>query len=974
MSALVAVLVNLVQNVALWLAALWMYRLLDARLPSAQTHRSASLIGMLAGGIGLLGVAAPVEIAPGIAVDGRMPLVVLAGAWAGPLAAIQAGSLSALYWLLSGGSAAPAGMAISLSGALLGALGWAWWGRQQPLVAPAALMLMGLAGGLISLLWTLALRVDAPVPGWGGLLMLLDYAVAALIFGAAYAYDRRRAALEAELATVRQTQAALRESEERYARLADAAFEGLALSEHGAIVDVNAQLAQLFGYAREELIGMQVEMMVAPESRDLVRRRAQTGYSGAYEHLAQRKDGSIFPVEARGRSIHYHGRPIRLTAVRDISERTTAQQALARSERMFKELVQSINAVVWEADAQTFVFSFVSEQAEKMLGYPVRAWLESASFWVDHIHPDDREGAVNYCLYCTQMLANHEFEYRMIAADGRTVWLRDLVTVVAEDGQPARLRGVMVDITARHQAETDRANSEVRFQTIFEQAALGIALVDMGGILIETNPTLQAMLGYSADELRSMVFADFTHPEDVDADMALFEELAQGKREFYQLTKRYLRKDGQTVWGNLRVSLIHSSQGESQFAIGMVEDITDRKRIEAQYLQAQKMEAVGRLAGGVAHDFNNLLTVILGNCELLLADLGPDQQIGQDVAQIRQAAERAVALTRQLLAFSRKQLLNPTRLDLNMVVANVEGLLRRLIGEDIMLSSRLDPELKPIQADASQIEQVIMNLAVNARDAMPGGGTLIIETANVLLDASCAPVPGAVESGPYCMLAVSDTGYGMDAATQAQIFEPFFTTKVAGKGTGLGLATVYGIVQQSGGCIWVYSELGHGTTFKIYLPQAGVPADGARLDVAPADQALALQDTGTILLIEDDPLVRDLASRVLQTQGYRVLEAGDGASALQIAAQNGPIDVLLTDVIIPGGMSGPQVAEQVHRRHPDLQVLYMSGYTDAAIAHHAGLDPGQALLQKPFTVNGLAQAVWSARRAQEHANATKRDN
>ncbi|HET9223566.1 MAG TPA: PAS domain S-box protein [Roseiflexaceae bacterium] len=1087
MPVIVAVLVNLGQNVALWFAALWIFRLASSHWRFPPSRREALVLGVLAGGLGLLGIAPPVEVAPGIFVDTRAPLIVLAGVWGGPLAAAAAGGLSALAWIWSNGAGVPFGVATSLSLAGLGALIWEGWGRYRLQIAPAALVLLGLGSALVSLVWAAALQAGQAGLGWVAPLMLLVYSIGSLLFGAAFAFDRRRETIDAEPATDRHTEAELRESEERYARLADAAFEGLALSENGVILDANAQLDEMFGYAREELIGMPVEQTVAPESRDLVRRRAQTGYSGPYEHLAQRKDGTIFPVEVRGRAIQYQGRRVRLTAIRDISERTAAQQALiaseqrfraafhasptpqalsqasdgtildvntafeqfigfsrdellgqiaadqpiwsddpapmladlqahgrlanrairlrtrmgairdvnvsiepvqvgdtpgflsvlidvteqlaaeqalARSERMLKELVQSINAVVWEADAQTFVFSFVSEQAEKLLGYPVSAWYESSTFWVEHIHPDDREAAVNYCMYCTQALINHEFEYRMIAADGRIVWLRDLVTVVAEGGAPVRLRGVMVDVTAPHQAEADRASSEVRFQTIFEQATIGIALVNMAGWPIETNSALQEMLGYSADELRSMAFVDFTHPADVDADVALFGELVRGEREFYQITKRYLHKNGQVVWGNLRISLVHGSHGESRFAIGMVEDITERKRIEAQYLQAQKIEAIGRLAGGVAHDFNNLLTVILGNCELLLADLDADEPVGQDVAQIRQAADRAAVLTRQLLAFSRKQLLNPTRLDLNLVVTNVEGLLRRLIGEDIVLISRLDADLHAVQADPSQIEQVIMNLAVNARDAMPGGGTLIIETANAVLDANSASMPGAVESGPYCMLAVSDTGSGMDAVTQARIFEPFFTTKASGKGTGLGLATVYGIVQQSGGCIWVYSELGHGTTFKIYLPQAVESTGDARAGTPAADALPALQDTGTILLLEDDPLVRELASRVLQAQGYRVLEAGDGAAALQIAAQTGAIDVLLTDVIIPGGMSGPQVAGHVQLRHPDLQVLYMSGYTDAAITHHAGLEPGRALLQKPFTVSGLAQAVWKARRAQ----------
>ncbi len=471
------------------------------------------------------------------------------------------------------------------------------------------------------------------------------------------------------------------------------------------------------------------------------------------------------------------------------------------------------------------------------------------------------------------------------------------------------------------------------------------------------------MLGYSADEFSAMTFVDITHPDDVEADWNLFQELLAGARESYQIEKRYVRKDGQVVWGRLTASFVRGGSGEPLFGIGMVEDISERKRIEQQYLQAQKMDAIGRLAGGIAHDFNNLLTIILGSSELVLDELDSRHPLRHDVTAIRESGQRAAALTRQLLAFSRKQVLQPESVNLNMVVARVEQLLRRLIGEDIVLITRPTEELGTVQADPNQLEQVLLNLAVNARDAMPQGGTLIIETANVVLDASYIYARGDVISGPYVLLAVSDTGCGMDRDTQARIFEPFFTTKEAGKGTGLGLATVYGIVQQSGGYIWVYSEVSHGTTFRIYLPQVGAPT---WTSPSAADLEPPAHDTGTILLVEDEPLVRELAGRVLRARGYQVLEAGDGATALRIASEHmARIDVLLTDVVMPGGMSGPQVAERLIAHHPGLAVLYMSGYTDTALAHHAAFEHRPALLQKPFVPAGLLRAVWQVRRVQE---------
>ncbi len=504
----------------------------------------------------------------------------------------------------------------------------------------------------------------------------------------------------------------------------------------------------------------------------------------------------------------------------------------------------------------------------------------------------------------------------------------------------------------RTQAEVALRDSEVRFRAIFEQTAIGIALVDMQGRLIAVNPALTAMIGYSADELHEMSFTTVTHPDDVASDVALFDELMVGTRESYSLQKRYIRKDGQIVWGNLRVSLIRDASGVPQFAIGMAEDVTERKRIEQQYLHAQKMDSIGRLAGGIAHDFNNLLTVIIGNTDILLHEIEKDTLFHHDIAQVRAAADRAAALTRQLLAFSRKQVLAPRIVDLNVVVMGIEPLLKRLIGEHITLLTKLAPDLRSILADPGQLEQVIVNLAVNARDAMPDGGTLILETANTVLDAPLV--------GDYVLLAVSDTGCGMDATIREQIFEPFFTTKEPGKGTGLGLATVYGIITQSGGHIWVYSEVGQGTTFKAYLPQHDTPLPTITERTGEVGTT-STQGDATILLVEDDAGVRDLADRLLCGWGYRVLVATNAQNALRVAAGSpDPIDLLLTDVIMPGGTNGVALAAQLLAIYPTLRVLYMSGYTDMALTSHAVLPLGQTLIMKPFTAQALARAVRAA--------------
>jgi signal transduction histidine kinase/CheY-like chemotaxis protein len=385
------------------------------------------------------------------------------------------------------------------------------------------------------------------------------------------------------------------------------------------------------------------------------------------------------------------------------------------------------------------------------------------------------------------------------------------------------------------------------------------------------------------------------------------------------------------------------------------QEISQRMRLEVQLRQAQKMEAIGRLAGGVAHDFNNLLTVILGYTDLMLAELAPDAPLLPEVQAIQSAGEHAAALTRQLLAFSRQQVLQPELLDLNTVVANLGQLLGRVIGEDIDLITHLGEGLGRVAVDPGQLEQVILNLAVNARDAMPQGGKLTIETARVELDADYAHQHVSVNAGPYVMLAISDTGHGMDADTQAQIFEPFFTTKEAGKGTGLGLATVHGIVHQSGGHIWLYSEPGHGTTFKIYLPQAEQQPTAAR-SLLPS--AIVPHGSETILLVEDNLEVRKLIQRVLSNQRYTVLEASNGEEALWVAQTcPGPIDLVIMDVIMPGGLNGAQVAERLVALHPMLKVLYISGYTDNAIVRHGILETGLVFLQKPFTTDILMRKI-----------------
>jgi nitrogen-specific signal transduction histidine kinase len=389
--------------------------------------------------------------------------------------------------------------------------------------------------------------------------------------------------------------------------------------------------------------------------------------------------------------------------------------------------------------------------------------------------------------------------------------------------------------------------------------------------------------------------------------------------------------------------------------------VTERRRAEEalrhseeQLRQSQKMEAIGRLAGGVAHDFNNLLTVILSYSDVVLADSGHGSHFHEEVSEIRKAGERAAGLTRQLLAFSRRQVLQPKIIDINSVILDLDKMLQRIIGEDIDLMTQLSPDLGKIEADPGQIEQVLMNLAVNARDAMPEGGQITIETANVELSEGYAQLHMAVRPGPHVMLAVSDTGTGMSAETQARIFEPFFTTKPEGKGTGLGLSTIYGIIKQSGGNIWVYSELGKGTTFKIYLPRVRGSAVAPERVVVPRSLSAASE---TVLVVEDDDSVRRLSTTILRKHGYNIIEARSGVEALNIFQEHaGDLHLVITDVVMPQ-MGGRELALRLQKSHPDLKVLYVSGYTDEAIVRHGILHPGTLFLQKPFTPQSLIHKV-----------------
>jgi two-component system cell cycle sensor histidine kinase/response regulator CckA len=636
----------------------------------------------------------------------------------------------------------------------------------------------------------------------------------------------------------------LQESRHRYAVTLNSIGDAvIATDRQGCVTFLNPVAEELTGWRLAEAAGRplaQVFRITNEETRGPVEDPvARVLRQGAVVGLANhtvliRRDGKEVPIDDCGAPIRDDGGTVTgaVLVFHDITERRKAEEERARSQRRYETLVNSVDGIVWEADARTFAFTFVSRQAERLLGYPTERWLTEPTFWRDHIHLADREHVVASWHTATQEKRAYHLRYRMRAAQGNEVWLEDRVNVVIENGVVVALRGVMVDIT-----------QEIR--------------------------------------------------------------------------------------------------------------------LEEQLRQALKMEAMGKLAGGVAHDFNNLITAIISYTDLLLLNLLPGHPLRSDLEEIKQAGWRAAALAHQLLAFGRKQVLQPVLLHLNDVVAGAARMLRRLIGEDVELVTELASELQPVKADRGQLEQVIVNLAVNARDAMPQGGRLTIATADVVLGEAALAAHPDVPPGAYVQLRVSDTGSGMDAQTKAQLFEPFFTTKEEGKGTGLGLAMVHGIIKQSGGHIAVKSSLGQGTTFLIWLPPA-------RREQAPQPAAVALSTTDlpqgkeTVLLVEDEDAIRSLVHRILQESGYTVLDARHPGEALAVSRQHvGPIHLLLTDVVMPE-MAGPELARRLAEERPETRMLFMTGYADRAMAELKVLDRKVRVLGKPFDPLTLTQRVRDA--------------
>ena len=643
-----------------------------------------------------------------------------------------------------------------------------------------------------------------------------------------------------------------------------------------------------------------------------------------------------------------------LVIIEIIARERVAHARSHLNETRYRELVETSQDLVWAFDVDGRI-TFVNQAATRnILGYEASDLVGRP--WVDFVLSEQRPALEAAIARVAQGEPLLHVPVTVIAKDGEPRYLlSNAIPKYEANGTITGMTGTSTDLTERRRQE----DALRLFRSLMEQSADGIMIVDAATHrIVDVNETFCRWLDYSCDELKGVTAEHIVRPQPTRswpewvAEAYRLSQPAAPNASPLVVEVEYQRRDGAAIPREVGVQYV-AMHGRALVVV-VARDVTERKRLELQLQQAQKMEGIGRLAGGIAHDFNNVLTAIVGYTEMARASLPPRHSAVEDLGEVRRAAERASALTRQLLAFARKQIIEPQVVSINDLLDGVHAMLKPLLGEDIVVNVLTSSDLWHVNVDPNQFHQIAMNLALNARDAMPSGGTLTFETANVVLGAEYAYQHPDVTPGEYVRLAVSDTGEGMDEQVRRHIFEPFFTTKDLGRGTGLGLATTHGIVRQSGGHIWLYSEPGQGTTFKVYLPRA---TDGVTHAAPHGEPRSAPSGVETVLVVEDEAMVRRFAVIALDRLGYHALEAADGRSALEAAAEfAGQIDLLFTDVVMPH-MNGQELAERIREVQPGVRVLYASGYTDNTIVHHGVLTPGVAFLQKPYTMLELSAKV-----------------
>lgn len=737
----------------------------------------------------------------------------------------------------------------------------------------------------------------------------------------------------------------------------------VAESPSGRLVSVNAQMTSIFrmpfapapDLKSHEWIGFRENgTRLTALEWPLARTVITSLPTPAEEIHIQRGDGSDgFIRMSSAPVVDEDGKVVAAVAVVvDVTDQRKAERAVRTTDERFKFVARATTDVIWDWDVKTNAVVW-NDSVQTVFGHKQNKIYPEIQWWYDHIHPSDRDRVIAGLHGVLEHGGSSwSDQYRYQRADGSYANVMDRGYIARDGtGAPVRMIGAITDITER-----TRSEAAIRFQAqLLNAVQQAVVATDPEGIVIFWNKFAENLYGWSATEAVGKTIQELTpSPFLREHEAEIGHRAAAGE----SWTGEFLvqGKSGKPFPALLTTAPVNDSSGNVLGFVRVSIDLTERRNLEEQFRQSQKMDAVGRLAGGIAHDFNNLLTVIRLNTEIILEGLDPTDPRSDDVKQIRSAAERASSLTRQLLAFSRKQILQPRVLDMNSVVGTVEPMLRRLIGEDITIVSQCSAR-GYVVADPGQLEQVLVNLVVNARDAMPQGGRISIETDNVALDETYTSEHAPVIAGHYVMLAVTDNGIGMSRETREHAFDPFFTTKEAGKGTGLGLATVYGIVKQSGGYVWIYSEPGLGTTLKLYFPEVSAATAFLSSGEKQAADQRGKHGSETILLVEDEEAVRGLTCRILERQGYRVIPAQHGRDAMEIASrEEGRIDLVLTDVVMPG-MNGRGLVERLVGIRPTIKSLYMSGYTDDDIIRRGFIEPSKSFLQKPFTSDALLQTV-----------------
>ena len=733
----------------------------------------------------------------------------------------------------------------------------------------------------------------------------------------------------------------------------------LVMDLEGRITDMNPGAEQLFGYEKSELLGRPVVTLHHPRLQgkleETIQQALRRDGRWAGELPFRRKDGrdgvaDVVVVAQRDD----HGTPCAWIGVnRDITARRQAEERLSESRALLAAAEELANIGSWALDPDSKTLTW-SDELYLIMGLEPQAEAITTDSFLDRVHQDDQPLVRRAFHELATTGTARPVECRILRPDGteRTIQARGRAQ---RDGfgHIVRFLGSAQDVTERVTTERELRRTHSTLSALVNAAPVAIVAVDTTERVTIWNSAAERLFGWTAAEVigKPMPFRDTSSADEYEWVRAR----VLGGQAVTGVETRRQRKDGTSVDVLLSCAPFWDRPADVAGAVALYLDLSEYRQLEDQLRQSQKMEAVGQLAGGVAHDFNNLLTVIKAYSGLVAEQLEEGDPLRTDVGEIQRAAGRAASLTQQLLAFSRKQVLQPRVLDLNVVARELEPMLRRLIGDEVGIEMRLPSTVGRVRADRSQLEQVLINLVVNARDAMPKGGTITIETADRDFDAAYRARHSVAAPGAYVMFAVTDTGIGMDATTRSRIFEPFFTTKPAGKGTGLGLSTVYGIVKQSSGYVWVYSEVGLGTTFKVYLPR--LDADEIRATSTEDRSVAPVAGWETVLLVEDDPAVRSLSRRVLERHGYTVLEAHHGRDALRVADQfKQPIQLLLTDMMMPE-LTGADVWATLSKQRPDLRVLFMSGYTNDEMVRRGLLEPRAAFVQKPFNPFDLARAA-----------------